>query len=83
MTNDTLTIDTHPRSATIGEIAKAIADAVVLDLSIVGISMDPQIVAAVKEWQQSRSEAMMHGATTKEGDRFKAACEALAAVVCK
>ncbi len=69
-----LTIDTSPKSATIGEIAKAIADAVV---------MDPHAMAAIKEWQQSRSEAMMHGASTKEGDRFKAACEALAAVVCK
>lgn len=52
-------------------VAKAIADAVVLD---------PHAMAAVKEWQQSRSEAMMHGATTKEGDRFKAACDAIAAI---
>lgn len=74
MTNDTLTIDTHPRSATIGEIAKAIADAV---------GMDPHAMAAIKEWQNSRAACIKPSVTQVEINRLASAEAALASVVCK
>jgi len=60
MIDDFPPINATPRTAsTIGDIAKAIADAVVQDLSIVGISLRPDLVALIREWQEA--EAAWHG----------------------
>lgn len=75
-----------PRSETIGAIAKAIADAVVMDLSIVGISLQANVLPIIKEWQDARKAYDgIHtlGEKITCDKRMFDAEAALAAVVCK